>query len=87
MERLREISTKGLHLIEVMQVDEVKLPMQLGEDKEGVRATESLLIIQEKDQSRIPLLDCTNNIGLTCKSDNDSGNLSMNGQWKRRARM
>lgn len=60
--------------------------MQRGE-KDEVKTTRGILIIQEKDQNKDPLVDCTNNISLPYKNDDKIRNISLKRQWKRRVRM
>lgn len=74
-------------MIEVIQVDDLKLPMQAEGEKDEVKTAGGILISQENDQNKAFLVDCTNNISLSYKNDDKIRNISMKRQWKRRVRM
>lgn len=52
-----------------------------------MKTTGGILIIQENDQNKAPLVDCTNSISLPYKNDEKISNNSMKRQWKRRVHM
>lgn len=64
----RKISIIGLHLVEVMQVDDLNISMQAEKDKEEGKDAGGILRIKDRNQNRALLVNCTNSSDLHCKN-------------------